>query len=116
MTEKLERAVSIRQPYVELILIGKKRAEHRSRPTRIRGRVYLYASLQPGDHAWAARTYRVRCDPEKLTTGRVVGSVEIVGGVDRGDCYWWRLANPRRYRVQLKPRNQPQPSFWKPKF
>ncbi len=38
-------ALSIRQPYVELILRGVKRIEYRSRPTRIVGeRFYLYAS------------------------------------------------------------------------
>jgi hypothetical protein len=40
MTERLERALSIRQPYVELILRGKKREEYRSRQTHVRGRVY----------------------------------------------------------------------------
>ncbi len=39
------RAISIRQPWVELIFGGEKQAEYRSRPTHIRGRVYLYASL-----------------------------------------------------------------------
>lgn len=42
------RAISIRQPYVEDILRGKKKYEYRSRPTQIRGRVYLYASLGLG--------------------------------------------------------------------
>ncbi len=38
-------ALSIRQPYAELILRGIKRIEYRSRPTRIVGeRFYLYAS------------------------------------------------------------------------
>ncbi|PYQ88659.1 MAG: hypothetical protein DMG02_17325 [Acidobacteria bacterium] len=32
------RAISIRQPYVELILRGKKTREFRSRPTNIRER------------------------------------------------------------------------------
>jgi hypothetical protein len=117
MTEKLRRAVSIRQPYVELILRGRKREEYRSRPTNIRERVYLYASLKPGDYKWAAARYRVVCNPETLPTGHIVGSVEIIGcRKDRGDGYAWRLAKPRRYRVQLVPCNQPQPGFWMPKF
>ncbi|MBI4768802.1 MAG: ASCH domain-containing protein [Deltaproteobacteria bacterium] len=40
----IARAISIRQPWVELILLGKKKAEYRSRPTKIRERVYIYAS------------------------------------------------------------------------
>src|SRR5262245_35522174 len=39
------RALSIRQPYAELILRGIKTVEYRSRPTRIVGeRFYIYAS------------------------------------------------------------------------
>jgi hypothetical protein len=39
------RALSIRQPYAELILRGVKTIEYRSRPTRIIGeRFYIYAS------------------------------------------------------------------------
>ena len=39
------RALSIRQPYAELILRGLKPIEFRSRPTRIIGeRFYIYAS------------------------------------------------------------------------
>ena len=35
----ITHAISIRQPYVELILTGKKRYEYRSTPTNMRGRV-----------------------------------------------------------------------------
>jgi len=51
---KITRAISIRQPWVELILQGTKRTEYRSRPTNIRERVYIYASLQPANQpsAW----------------------------------------------------------------
>src|SRR4051812_21626852 len=46
------RALSIRQPYAELILRGVKTAELRSRPTTIVGeRFYIYASRQ-----WARST------------------------------------------------------------
>ena len=39
------RALSIRQPYAELILRGIKTIEYRSRPTRILGeRFYIYAA------------------------------------------------------------------------
>ncbi len=42
------RALSIRQPYAELILRGIKRIEFRSRPTKIIGeRFWIYASKQP---------------------------------------------------------------------
>lgn len=116
MTEKLRRAVSIRQPYVELTLRGKKLEEYRSRPTNIKERVYLYASLKPGDYKWATRKYGIAFNPGTLPTGLIVGSVEIVGWTYKRGEYAWKLVKPRRYRVPLVPRNQPQPGFWRPKF
>ena len=42
------RALSIRQPYAEMILRGIKTVEYRSRPTRIIGeRFHIYASKRP---------------------------------------------------------------------
>ncbi len=52
---EITRAISIRQPYVELILQGKKWQEFRSRRTHLRGRVYLYASMTPKDDPLAFR-------------------------------------------------------------
>lgn len=109
------RALSIRQPYVELILLGKKKFEYRSTPTKIRERVYLYASLSPGDLSQLKRTGK---SFEALPKGRIVGSAVIV------DCtydpkkrwYAYKLANPRRIRKILKHKNQPSPKFWIPKF
>lgn len=55
MTEqKITRAISIRQPYVEMILRGVKKVEYRSQVTHIRERVYLYASLKPGNEKYYA--------------------------------------------------------------
>ena len=45
----IELAISIRQPCVEQIFRSIKKEEYRSRPTKIRGRVYVYASLRRGD-------------------------------------------------------------------
>jgi hypothetical protein len=42
------RALSIRQPFAELIMVGKKKFEYRSIPTNIRERVYVYASKKSG--------------------------------------------------------------------
>ena len=53
------RALSIRQPFAELILRGIKTVEYRSRPTRIIGqRFHIYASLAPAGkirqaHGWS---------------------------------------------------------------
>ena len=110
------RALSVRQPWVELIFRGEKRAENRSRPTNIRERVYVYASLQPAPwpDAWRA----VGAEPGELPTGRIIGSVEIVDCEWDEDeqCYAYALRAPRRLRSPLRPLNQPQPGFWRPTF
>jgi hypothetical protein len=112
----ITRAISIRQPYVELILQGKKKFEYRSQPTSIRERVYIYASLNLGgdDDDW----YQVRVQPEHLPKGLIVGSVEIVGCEwdDREDWYAYALAKPVRLKKHLKAVNQPLPKFWVPRF
>src|SRR5262245_14035781 len=47
------RALSIRQPWAELILRGIKTVEYRSRPTRIVGeRFYIYAAKGVGREGW----------------------------------------------------------------
>jgi ASCH domain len=108
--ERLQRAISIRQPYVEQILQGTKKREFRSRPTRIRERVYLYAALRVAD---AART---TLDLSALPKGVIVGSVEIAGCRDLGDCFVYLLKEPRRYRFSVVARGQPQPGFWRPQL
>jgi hypothetical protein len=46
--KRIVRAISIRQPYAELIMRGTKREECRSRATLIQERVYLSAALTAG--------------------------------------------------------------------
>lgn len=106
------RAISIRQPYVEDILRGKKKYEYRSRPTKIRGRVYLYASLGLGsDEYWK----RMKLEPGTLPTGVIVGSVEIVDCLEDEDGgYKYKLKNPKRYKAPMKPKQQAQPLFFFP--
>jgi hypothetical protein len=109
------RAISIRQPYAEMILRRKKREEYRSRPTLVKGRVYLYAALRPGDNSdWQKLGMR----PGELPTGKVVGTVEIIGcrWNPFRRCYAYVLRDPRRLRRLLVPKNQPLPCFWKPQF
>src|SRR5258707_446202 len=108
-TEILLRALSIRQPLVELILLGEKTEEYRSRRTHIRGRVYLYA----GKKLATVRGFPEE-EAELLPRSVIVGSVEIVGcHVDKKrDCFAWELANPRWYREPLIAKGGvPQPGF-----
>jgi rubrerythrin len=80
------RALSIRQPYAEQISRGTKRFEYRSRPTAIRGRIYIYASLKPGK---AEEFERMHIQPGDLPTGVLVGTVEITDcSGEPGDYRW----------------------------
>lgn len=100
------RAISIRQPWADHILDGIKTTEFRSINTRIRGRVYIYASMKPDGKEyvkwWA------------LPTGKIVGSVEIVGSKKIDGAYHWFLRNPRRLKRPIKPKKHPQPVFFNP--
>ena len=111
----IERALSVRQPYAEQILRGEKTEEFRSRQTHVRERVYLYAGLKPGDRDSWEELGKV---PGQLPAGVIVGTVEIAGCEwdDDLDCYVWQLESPRRVRQRLRPKNQPQPGIWRPKF
>lgn len=111
----ITRAISIRQPFVEMILDGTKPIEYRSRRTNIRERVWLYASKTPENEVANEEGY----DIEVLPRGRIVGSVEIVDCTESEEDYGtfeWHLANPSRLKKHLIPVNQPQPGIWRPQF
>ena len=107
----ITRALSIRQPFAEQILCGKKKYEYRSIPTNIRERVYVYASKRPGpEPRWKESGY----EPGSLPTGALVGSVEIVGCKRNSGGYAWKLTRPKRAKQLRKPKNQPQPVWFRP--
>jgi hypothetical protein len=112
----ITRAISIRQPWVEQILRGTKRKEYRSVPTRIRERVYLYASLKSEGSPRVWR--RLGREPGQVPTGRIVGTVEIAGcrWDSRRKRYEYVLVRPKRLRSPRMAKNRPQPVFWRPKF
>lgn len=68
----ITRAISIKQPFVELILQGKKKLEYRTVRTKIRERVYIYASLKdrPDGGEWK----KARKKPGTLPKGVIVGT------------------------------------------
>lgn len=109
-------AISIRQPYVEAILRGIKKQEYRSRLTRVRGVVYLYASLKDGNYDLFRR--KMKASSGDFPTGLILGTVEITDCVfiEKFGEYGYVLKNPRRLKRPLRPLNQPQPAFWRPVF
>jgi hypothetical protein len=72
------RALSVRQPSAEAILRGVKKIEYRPGPTRVRGRVLIYAGLgrySAADEAEMMAQYGIRgVDCDDLPRGVLVGS------------------------------------------
>lgn len=134
------RALSIRQPFAELILRGMKRCEFRSRPTRIVGeRFYIYAAkgaraasrgaTSPG--IWSRdlavsdtplKPWMVELaeglrlwQPGELPTGVIVGSAMIEKVEARADGYFaWHLMGVERLTETMKPARHPQPVWFAP--
>ena|SRR5438477_11819110 len=106
------RALSIRQPYVELILRGIKRIEYRSRATKIIGeRFYLYVARKPGDPEGFAV---LDCEPGDLPRGLIVGTATITRCTRNNGHYEWHLADVKRLKRPRKPKGQPQPVWFRP--
>jgi len=108
---RIRRALSIKQPYAERIMRGRKTEEYRTIKTNIRERVYVYASKAPGPKSvWQKYGYK----RGSLPVGVLVGSVEITDCKKRSIGYAWTLARPRRAVRLIKPRNRPQPVWFHP--
>ena len=104
------RALSIRQPYAEMILRGVKTSESRSQPTKVRGPFSIYAAKSPGV---LERFDEIGEKPGSLPTGVIVGTARIVG-CRQGETEWeWLLEDPERLATPIKPERHPQPKwFW----
>lgn len=108
-------ALSIRQPHAEAILRGVKKIVFRTRPTKVRGRVLIYAAEKrnsaEADAAYIAE-YWIRdvSIDDDLPRGVLIGSVEIVC-CDGGE---WKLGRPIRAKELVRPKRQPQPSWFRP--
>ena len=105
------KALSFRQPWAELILQGRKTVDLRTYPTRYRGPLAIHASKTVEREA----CLRYGLDPDGLTTGGIVGVVELVevvllteddynrrqaehlaGRSYRAGLHGWVLRDPRR--------------------
>lgn len=93
------RAISIRQPYAELILRGEKTHEYRTWSTTP-GPILIHASrtITPEEQA-AARHAGLTLDT--LPAGALVGVVDIVVITGTEGDYAWALAHPRRFTQPL---------------
>jgi len=106
------KALSLRQPWADLVVQGKKTLELRNWTVNYRGSLAIHAS-QTVDEA-ACRAYGI--NPDQVTTGAIIGVVKIVGIAELNEAsylahkdehkaegffhfkaplYGWSLANPR---------------------
>jgi predicted RNA-binding protein with PUA-like domain len=125
------RALSLRQPWAELVLRGEKTIEARSLRTNIRERVHIYASLGDVDAEDQTRVRRqYGLDIESLPRGVLVGTVVVVGcrpltvGDSRAAAFpvteadtklfAWLLESPQRAERLVKPTRHPQPVWFTP--
>ena len=67
-------ALSIRQPWAELILKGEKTIETRRWNTEFRGEFYIHASKTVDNEA--CKEYGI--DPSSMKTGAIIGKAELV--------------------------------------
>ncbi|WP_166819998.1 ASCH domain-containing protein [Thalassoroseus pseudoceratinae] len=111
--EKL-RALSIRQPWAALIMRGEKTVEYRSKPTKVRGRVSIYASLGKPDVSDSQVRSEVGTSWKELPKGVLIGTVEVTDCIEQGGDYGWHLTNPERLDEPIEPKEQPQPVWFNP--
>jgi hypothetical protein len=111
-------ALSVRQPFAWAILQGIKKKEYRAIPTKIRERVYIYASLKYRDDAYALKYLKgTGINVEDLPCGKILGSVEIIGcRPDVRNGYAWILANPVIFKRYPSFTGHANPVWWKPRL
>lgn len=119
------RALTIKQPWAELIITGLKDVENRSRRTNFRGRFAVHAGRQRadfGDLDLAAMPRRLRRPIEDAwerhdNAAKVLGTVELVDCVQDSSSEWaidgfwhWILRDPRTYTRSVPAKGQL--GFW----
>lgn len=123
-------ALSLQQPWAELILQGKKTIELRTFQTNRRGQIYLYAGKSFSRHSHAKDCLsHYNLEPVKLCFGRLVGQVTLTRcrpatDSDREqacfpmasyDGYWsWELTDPIRFETPVPVRFKPYGPWFYP--
>jgi hypothetical protein len=106
------KALSIKQPWAQLIIMGAKDIENRSRRTNFRGRFAVHVSLKRANYEDVdvaaippdLRELVKRAWERNAFAGRVIGTVELADCIRDSDSIWaidnywhWVLCNPRPY-------------------
>lgn len=104
------KAVSIRQPWAELIMLGVKDVENRSWSTDHRGALVIHAArtldVSKEELEEYAREYGF--DPAKLVYGSLIGTIDIIDCTMKVTSEWhykgqygWYLQNPVRLETPV---------------
>ena len=91
------KALSIRQPWANLILFNGKDIENRNWPTSVRGRILIHAAKgctrEEYDECMEFAEDVLRMRPnyflDTMQRGGIIGSVEIVDCVTKSDSPWF---------------------------
>ena len=67
----IKKCLSLKQPYAELIVSGKKTIEIRTWNTKFRGEFLIHASKSVNKEA--CERIKIKIDPEPLITGAIIG-------------------------------------------
>lgn len=90
------KALTVRQPWAQSIILGRKDVENRNWQTPHRGRIAIHAALAiapPDDLAYFQTILKCEGDPaelmiENLPRGVILGTVEIYDVVQNHDSIW----------------------------
>jgi hypothetical protein len=112
-------ALTVRQPWAELLISGRKSIEIRSKAPQYRGRMWLHAGLK--NYPELEREFGF----EHLYRGGFVGSIQLVGvvpltkerwvlwrdnhldlGEYRSGFFAWMIAAPRRFQIPVRGKGQ----------
>ena len=111
------KALTIKQPWADLIIAGIKDIENRTWKTSYRGRVLIHTSKSPCSRGdldacpLSALSENINLDkyaPGRFTNGAIIGSVDIVDCVMNHPSEWaekgvynWVLANPVKFEKPI---------------
>jgi len=93
------KAISIRQPWADLILQGKKTIELRSWTVNYRGALAIHAAQTVEREACLAHDI----DPDAVTTGAIVGTVDLVDVEELDEATFDALQDEHLDRERFKP-------------
>ena len=85
------KALSLKQPWAELILQGKKTIETRTWNTKFRGKFLIHASLTPNAERMAEFGFTT------LPTGAIVGEAELVSVKEYPNQASWDADEDKHY-------------------